>query len=100
MMLYECDWCGDRFDDRAQVASVDITIDGFNEKGHLCAQCAPDHLNTHYPEEREVLADGGWVRQEVRSQRREGQKVDQGGCEHVDGDEPLPCVDCFTGGEE
>lgn len=56
---YVCDWCGDEFEDRAQVASVDVTIDAINEKLHMCAECAPSHLRQHYPDERKKVADGG-----------------------------------------
>jgi len=48
--------------------------------------------------------DGGLVssgevrRDEVRAQRREGQRADQGGCPHVSAVDPLPCARCFVRG--
>lgn len=42
----------------------------------------------------EVRADGGWIRQEVASQRRLGQRLDQGACPHVKPGE-LSCNRCF-----
>lgn len=57
---YLCDWCYDEFDDRAQVASVDVTIGAHNEAVHMCASCAPDHLKQHYPDYANVtVTDGG-----------------------------------------
>lgn len=57
--LYLCDWCDVEFEDREQVASVDLTIGAVNEKLHMCAECAPSHLRQHYPDEQEKVADGG-----------------------------------------
>lgn len=48
--LYECDWCGEVVQDRAHVASADVTIGSVAKTFHLCVECAPDHLKQHYPE--------------------------------------------------
>lgn len=53
--LFECDWCGARFDTREQVASVDVTIGATNETLHACAQCVPEWVAQHFPEERTPL---------------------------------------------
>jgi len=50
--LHQCDWCGDVFDDRAQVASIDLTIGTANEKMHACVSCVPDWVKQHFPDER------------------------------------------------
>lgn len=55
--FFECDWCGRQFDDRAQVASVDLTIGSQNAKLHCCPECAPGHVRQHYPEEFRPLND-------------------------------------------
>jgi len=59
MRLYECDWCHAMFDDRAQVASLDITIGAVNETAHMCGQCAPDWLAERFPEDHNVYAEIG-----------------------------------------
>lgn len=50
--LYECDWCGDRFSDREQVASIDLTVGAKNLKLHACGACVPEWVAKHYPDER------------------------------------------------
>jgi hypothetical protein len=57
---YVCDWCGDEYADREQVAYADVTINAVSEKLHLCVECAPDHLRQHHPEKTKRKAtDGG-----------------------------------------
>lgn len=50
--LYECDWCGDRFSEREQVASVDVTIGSRNLKLHACGACVPEFVAKHFPDDR------------------------------------------------
>jgi len=47
---YECDWCGETFDDRKYVASADVTIGTLAEKLHICVSCSPDHIRHAFPE--------------------------------------------------
>ena len=53
--LFECDWCGDRFDNREQVASVDVTIGAHNQALHACVECVPEWVRQHFPDERTPL---------------------------------------------
>lgn len=50
--IFECDWCGDIFKRREQVASVDMTVGCVNEQLHACAECVPEYMSQHFPEER------------------------------------------------
>lgn len=62
---YVCDWCGDQYDDREGVASVDLTISATNEQLHMCADCAPDWIAKRYPDDAKpsdsgtAMTDGG-----------------------------------------
>jgi len=47
--IYVCDWCGDEFHERENVASADVTIGTVNRKYHLCVGCAPDDLESAFP---------------------------------------------------
>jgi len=60
--VYVCDWCQDEFNDRAQVAHVDITVGQHTGSYHLCAECAPDSVKQHFPPEgaeNNAVTDGG-----------------------------------------
>jgi len=40
---------------------------------------------------------GRFGRDEIHSQQREGQHVDQGPCPHAEPADTLPCLECFGG---
>jgi hypothetical protein len=69
---------------------------------HLCDICGRvfSELSELRNHDCQLATDGGrYRRDEVRSQRRTGQRLDQGACPHVSPGE-LPCNNCFFGGDD
>jgi len=51
MRQFLCDWCGARFEDRSEVAHLDVTIGSRAESLHSCVRCAPDFLRSEFSED-------------------------------------------------
>lgn len=97
--IYECDWCGERFENRAAVASADITISDVAEKCHMCPSCLPDWIvdRVDVPEKNKtVVADGGVPVATPTYDTPLSYQMRCGACEAIIGQSARYCPRCGT----